>query len=209
MKIEFGYRNEMTAERQVGDGYVVVRWPFLGAKMLEFDGEYLPMEWLYLDASGPPGSPIYLLEFRAGDDGVPRPGTVMICAQEGGREVRASDLRRLRPLEQILEESVDLIARGPRVSGDDDGLISPAELAARAGLRRAVRGVRRADRRVFTDERAAEVADVYVANMAGGSPTKAVREHFGIAESTASLYVKRARPLIDKKLKERRRGKRQ
>jgi hypothetical protein len=39
----------------------------------------------------------------------------------------------------------------------------------------------------------AEVARVYRENLPTGAPTKAVAEHFGLAPSTASLYVKRAR----------------
>ena len=205
------YSNEVTsAPVDVGRGQAWATYPLIGSRVELEDGTLLPTEWRYWDGSAGPQEPWYVLEFTVGDDGVPRTTTVMICAQQDGRrEVRASDLRRIRPLEHILEQSIDMIAMRSSVVVDKPVPIVPRDVIADAvARRRTVRSVRRADRRVFTEERAAEVAEVYVANMAGGSPTKAVREHFGIAESTASLYVKRARPLIDKKLKERHRGKR-
>ncbi len=45
----------------------------------------------------------------------------------------------------------------------------------------------------YSDETLRQVADVYAANVEGGHPTKAVREAFGMAPSTAQLYVKKAR----------------
>jgi hypothetical protein len=48
-------------------------------------------------------------------------------------------------------------------------------------------------RRKVTPDLLAQVANVYRANRPSGKPTTAVREHFDLAESTASLYVKRAR----------------
>jgi len=51
----------------------------------------------------------------------------------------------------------------------------------------------RQDRRKLSEPVLGEVADVYEAGKATGAPTKAVREHFGIAPSTASLYVRKAR----------------
>ncbi len=38
-----------------------------------------------------------------------------------------------------------------------------------------------------------EVAEVYTSNLATGHPTKAVREAFDVAQSTAQLYVRKAR----------------
>lgn len=200
------YADAENVLRDVGDGFVAAEWPGERERVEMPDGTTLPPEWLYFDHSAGEEQPYYVVECAVGEDGVPRVITVAVCSRRNGREVRATDLRRIRPIESLLEDAIALAAF--RRPADDPGALqylSPDELA---GLRRTVRGVRRADRRVFTDETAREVATVYVDNIDGGSPTKAVRAHFGIAESTASLYVKRARPLIDRMLKERKRGKR-
>jgi transposase len=44
-----------------------------------------------------------------------------------------------------------------------------------------------------TDATLDEVANVYREHAGGGAPTKAVAEHFAVADSTASLYLRRAR----------------
>jgi hypothetical protein len=171
---------------------VRVEWNHAGETVELPDGSLVPREWRYIDNSGPSGAPFYVVECAVRDGVTPEIVTVMVCATDGGREVRASDLRRLGPLEEILEESVDLVAT--RVSTVIDEPNAGAEQTAR---RLALRGVRKGTRGRFTDAMAREVAEVYVDNMASGAPTKAVRDHFGIKDSTASLYVKRARPIID------------
>ena len=60
-------------------------------------------------------------------------------------------------------------------------------------MRRTIRGLRQRARRKITPQVLAEVSQVYRENLSTGAPTKAVAEHFGLAPSTASLYVKRAR----------------
>ena len=60
-----------------------------------------------------------------------------------------------------------------------------------AAVAKSVGRARRNTRRQISDEKLAEVVEVYRANPA--LPTAAVAERFGLALRTASLYVKRAR----------------
>ncbi len=69
------------------------------------------------------------------------------------------------------------------------GVPSVIEAAGRA--RKAARQARRS-RRGHSDDLLRRVADTYEANSSG-TPTKAVGEAFGVAQSTAQLYVKKAR----------------
>ena len=60
-----------------------------------------------------------------------------------------------------------------------------------ATRRRTISGLRRQSRNKVTGEVLEQVADVYLKNP--HAPTKAVGREMGLAPSTASLYVKRAR----------------
>lgn len=191
------YEHPQQVVRDIGAGFVAVEWSMMAEHTEMPDGTRAPREWMYFDFTGPADAPYYLIEFEIGEDRVPRVGTVMACSREGGREVRASDLRQLRPLEDLLEESFDMVTHHPATTPATDFVAMDVE------RRRTLRSVRKQARRRFTDDTAERVAGVYVANLATGAPTKAVRDTFGIADSTASLYVKRARPLIDRLLAER------
>ncbi len=69
---------------------------------------------------------------------------------------------------------------GPLDERDTTRAVTQARARARAG---------------YSSEMLQQVAQVYASNVEGGHPTKAVREAFGVAPSTAQLYVKKAREL--------------
>ena len=81
------------------------------------------------------------------------------------------------------------------VETDSDGAVwvLPGDATAEAGnrARKAARRARRA-RGGYSTEMLRKVASVYEANIAA-FPTRAVRESLGVAQSTAQLYVKKAR----------------
>lgn len=78
---------------------------------------------------------------------------------------------------------------------DPDGWATGDETPAVVAVRAAAKAVRRArrSRGSYSPETLRKVAEVYEANL-GSFPTKAVRELLGgVAQSTAQLYVKKAR----------------
>jgi hypothetical protein len=188
-------------------GWTAVEYSAVGEWVDFPDGSRAPREWMFIDATGPQGSPRVVVECGIGENLRPRVITVMVCSQEDGREVRASDFRQLRPLEDIVEDSFELVAYRLGDQPVPDNRDFDAEARER---RRMLSSVRRRDRRVFTEKMAEDVAAIYAANYHTGAPTKAVKDHFRIGTSTASLYVKRARELglIDQLLKERGDGER-
>jgi len=161
------------------------------------DGSWGPREFSYVEIPDDPSAPIYVIEFGH-DEGVPKVGAVSLVRRPDGREVRTVDLRALRSVEDVAEDAWAAIAGLPLAAVADtaeevDANIARAALAAAPDLKRAMRGARRRGRRRVTPAVLAETARVYREARASGAPTRAVGEHFGLAPSTASLYVKRAR----------------
>jgi hypothetical protein len=190
VQVSHGYANVFHQQAPSGIGYVEALWSLTGGRH-RYDGEHsrrhLPKEFIFIDRSAGEHEPYFVLEIMLDDAGVPKVRAVLAHAHDGGREVRTADLRRLRSLEDILEEAAAMVGR-PTV--DEPSAEVEADWRQ---YRQMVRGVRRQSRRRVTPALLQEVADVYHRNLDSGAPTKAVRTHFGLAESTASLYVKRAR----------------
>jgi hypothetical protein len=187
VKLQTGYASKWRHWAPSGAGYVEILRDLLGETHEYPDGRHLPREFLFVDRSGGPDRPYYVFEIVIGTDGTPRVRSVLVHAHDEGREVRAGDLRQLRSIEEVIEQACALAGRpaldepSAEVEGDWQS------------YRRMVRGARRQARRRATPDLLREIAEVYQGAAHTGAPTKAVREHFGIAESTASLYVKRAR----------------
>lgn len=177
----------------------VVYQMFGGNRVLHDDGSWAPSEFTYVEMPNDPAAPYFVMECQySPEDLVPRVIAVQAIQRESSREVRTSDLRSIS-LESALEAAwLKIIQRGHMVQPDEP--VDPATALAhiQAGdadraNRQTYRGLRAQNRRRVTDGRLREVAEVYEDALSSGQPTKAVKEHFGLATSTASLYVKRAR----------------
>jgi hypothetical protein len=188
--------SKRTAPVVGGEAYVV--YPMSGARVEHDDGTVSPVEFTYVETPDDPLLPMYVVECTHGEDSLPRIDAVHVVRRPDGREVRSVDLRRLRPLEELIEDAWDMASFRPllfigdtehevQVSMDRALATEPAE------MRKTIRGLRQKARRTITPKVLAEVARIYREHLSTGAPTKAVAEHFGIAPSTASLYVKRAR----------------
>ena len=180
-----------------GEAYVV--FPMSGARVEHDDGTISPVEFTYVETPDDPHSPMYVVECTHDEASLPRIDAVHVVRRpDGGREVRSVDLRRLRSLEEVIEDAWDMASFRPLVFiGDDehevDASMARALATQPAEMKRTIRGLRQRARRRITPQVLTEVAQVYRDNLHTGAPTKAVAEHFGLASSTASLYVKRAR----------------
>lgn len=113
-------------------------------------------------------------------DGVPHCTELRFVPREPALGVSAKALRDFR-LEDWIERACWIASVRPDTPEFDhvDDLLSIRKARARA-------------RGGYTDELLQEVADIYAANI-DTQPTKAVREQFRVAQSTAQLYVKKAR----------------
>lgn len=126
------------------------------------------------------------------EDGIPRCVSVTIQASEGGREVRASDLRALPRLEELAEDVAANVARH-RVQRADGAIEWVQDLRRFRDVRADVGAVRRGARRTITDDVLRRVGEVY-REHATDRPTAAVRLHFDLnSDRTARQYVQRAR----------------
>lgn len=177
----------------------VVYQMFGGDRVLHDDGSWAPSEFTYVEMPHDSSTPYFVVECEyTAEDRVPRIIAFQVIQRDPAREVRSSDLRSIS-LEAALEAAwLKIVQRGVTVQAD--GLVDPTTAVDQirsADLDRAhrktYRGLRAANRRRMTDELLREVAKIYEGAESGGQPTKAVKEHFGLATSTASLYVKRAR----------------
>jgi hypothetical protein len=182
----------------VPDGEAYVVFALSGATIKREDGTLSPVEFTYVESPDDPLSPMYVVECGHDEGELPRIDAVHVVRRPDGREVRSADLRRLRSLEDVMEDAWSLASRNPLAFvGDTEQEVEVSmarALAAQpAEMKRTIRGLRQQGRRKITPKVLAEVAQVYRENLHTGAPTKAVAEHFGLAPSTASLYVKRAR----------------
>jgi len=194
------YPNEVRREAEVSGGVAYVAYSEDGPFVAHDGGVEAPARFTYVESPDGPDVPVYVVECAYDDEGLPRiDGVHVLRRPAGGREVRSVDLRRMRPLEHVVEDAWRLASRGrPVVVIADTEEAAQRRfdeelLASYTARKRTIRGLRQQARRRVGPELHAEVARVYRANLTSGAPTKAVREHFGIGPSTASLYVKRAR----------------
>ena len=187
------WEDEAVEQWDVPGGTATLMWSFLGGDRVR-DGQRVPRQFTYAERPDDKRLPMYLIECAHNEEGVPIVEAVhVVFRPPEGREVRSSDLRNLRPLEDVIEEAWVRIRRPWQEVGDLSTEDLQSVMAARTEDRRALRGLRAQTRRKITPQLLAEVATIYRENLATGTPTKAVAEHFGVASATASLYVKRAR----------------
>ena len=188
--------NEARRSWKVPGGTAYVVYPFLGEDYIEHDdGTWSPKEFTYVERPEDASLPTIAVEcVHTDSDLLPRVVAVQVTQRDPARDVRTSDFRRLR-LENAIEEAWRLASRRPVPVKADAS--SPESLltagATDEQLKRTARGLRHRARRKITPAIHDQVAAVYRAALDTGAPTKAVQAHFGIATSTASLYVKRAR----------------
>lgn len=125
----------------------------------------------------------------AEDGPVCREVAVYSTVDDGGVPARA--LRGFK-LEDWVERACMHAAQTLVAEGDGFTTWGLPEVGEGAAVRTDVRKARKTARGTgYTKEFLREVADVY--NAGGATPTKAVREAFSVAQSTAQLYVSHAR----------------
>jgi hypothetical protein len=163
-----------------------------GAEVLRDGGALLPRKFVACFPDSHPGGPDLHLRFEM-RGGVPQCREVFLQSHPEGREIRAADLPSAADLELYTEISCQMVALHVT-----EELAAGGVMAAHSGsqpaletVAKSVKRARRNPRRQIPDSDLPEVARVYRANPK--RPAKAVEEHFGIAQRTASLYVKRAR----------------
>ena len=131
-------------------------------------------------------------------DGMPRCTEVRMFATRDDVEVEARHLRD-RKWENLIERACAVAALSMTAEDEDTAVVVYEPIDTESEARQALAEIRRA-RRVgrrsargqgYPDEMLRRVADAY--NHGGDRPTKAVRDAEGIPQSTAQLYVKKAR----------------
>jgi len=163
-----------------------------GAEVLRGSATLLPRKFVACFPDSQPNGPELHLRFEM-RGGIPQCREVFLQSHPEGREIRAADLPSAADLELYTEISCQMVAL--HVTEDlPGGGVTAAHSGSQPDLEVVAKGVKRVrknTRRQLSDDRLPEVAGVYRANPA--RPAAAVAEHFGIAQRTASLYVKRAR----------------
>ena len=176
-----------------GTAHVVCQM-FGGERVENDDGSWTPREFTYVEMPSDATAPYFVMECEySPHDLVPRIMTIQVIQRDPSREVRSTDLRHIH-LKDALEQAWLKVTYRPVKVRDADA--SPADMVSPATVeqdkRKTLRGLRSQNRRKITTNVHQEVAKIWLADTTG-APTKAVGDHFGLADSTASLYVKRAR----------------
>lgn len=165
-------------------------YAFGGPDWLVKTSDYLLPRQFFLHIRGDEKSatvPTVALGFEV-IDGNPQCRSVSVTSSTNGREIRAADVRKIL-VEDMLELAVSELAL--RIIEWEDNRIGMTDDTDPVEVRKSIRAVRRQSRTQISSEKLARVAEVYRANP--HAPTRAVADEFGIAERTASLYVRRAR----------------
>jgi hypothetical protein len=189
------WSSEIRINWSVAGGNAYAVYPLLGGDVVENDdGTWSPVEFTYVELPSDTSRPYFVVECEySPDDLAPRVMALHVIRRDPLREVRSSDLRSIN-LHDAIESAWTRVSRRPAIVQNGDVDVAQAlEATHNQEMRSTLKGLRRQARRRITDSMLDEVADVYRRHLGSGAPTKAVKEHFGIAESTASLYVKRAR----------------
>jgi hypothetical protein len=185
----------MTMQWPVAGGTASVVYQMFGGDRVENDdGTWSPREFTYVEMPSDATTPYFVLECEySAHDLVPRIMSFQLIQRDPSREVRSTDLRNVH-LEDALEQAWLKVTNRPATVTENGA--SPAEMVSSATVeqdkRRTLHGLRSQNRRKVTPNLNQKVAEIWLADTTG-APTKAVRDHFGLAPSTASLYVKRAR----------------
>lgn len=161
---------------------------------IEVPGGYLPAQF-YVDFPGTANEPSVKATFIVRGDGSVGCSSISIEAKREGPEVKRKDLEaaqeRLNDWMQFAAMSALQDAAGqPVVPIESDR--SPAAIMARQAAVKAYNDARSKSRRKVTPDLLAEVAQLYRANIDDG-PWLAIRDRYGVAESTAARYVMLAR----------------
>lgn len=129
------------------------------------------------------------------NDGEPFCLKAGVSTRPGGPRITTSDLREIK-IEEMLDHAIEVLAR------DDYG--SPEKWLYGSGQSAAARRKVNRSRLRVNDDFLRDVAKVYTANIASGTPAKAVADRYGRARRTASLWIKKAREAgyIDRLMKE-------
>lgn len=187
--------DEMKIQWPVAGGTAFVVYQMFGGDKVENDdGTWTPKEFTYVEMASDATTPYFVMECEySTPDLVPRIMSFQLIQRDPSREVRSTDLRHVR-LEDALEQAWLKVTNRPATVRENGA--TPAEMVSPATIeqdkRRTLRGLRSQNRRKVTPNLNQEVAEIWLAD-ATGAPTKAVADHFDLAPSTASLYVKRAR----------------
>jgi hypothetical protein len=186
----------MTIQWPVAGGTAhVVCQMFGGDRVENDDGTWSPREFTYVEMPSDANAPYFVMECEySAHDLLPRIMSIqLIQGDDPSREVRSTDLRHVH-LEDALEQAWLKVTNRPATVTENGA--SPAEMVSPATVeqdkRRTLRGLRSQNRRKVTPNLNKKVAEIWLADTTG-APTKAVADHFDLAPSTASLYVKRAR----------------
>lgn len=178
----------------VADGMAeVVYRDSRGSRIRNTDGSWSPKQFTYIEVPSDKSKPYFVMECEfSRTDLVPRITAFHVMQREASREVRLADLRHVR-LEDALEAAwskvtIPSVTRKNRVSPP----VWVFQELTEQDKRKTLRGLRSQNRRKITPNVHQKVAEIWLADSTG-APTKAVADHFGLAPSTASLYVKRAR----------------
>lgn len=176
-----------------GTAHVVCQM-FSGERVENDDGTWTPREFTYVEMPSDATTPYFVMECEySPHDLVPRIMTFQLIQRDPSREVRSTDLRHVH-LKDALEEAWLKVTYRPVKVRDTDA--SPADMitpvTTEQDKRKTLRGLRSQNRRKVTPALHQKVAKIWLADTTG-APTKAVADYFGLAPSTASLYVKRAR----------------
>jgi hypothetical protein len=159
------------------------------------DGTTWPREFTYVEMPDDRDAAYFVVELEwTGEPLAPRLLAVQAIARDDRRQVSGVDLRTFQ-LEVAVERACMLAANTPSIVVSDDHKVPAVDAVGRfkddAARRRTITGLRRQSRNTMTREVLEQVAAVYRGNPT--APTKAVKREFGIADSTASSYVKQAR----------------
>ncbi len=144
-------------------------------------------EWGYEDRKFLPNGVDVTMELEV-IDGVPHCVEVRFATTREDRGVPAKAIREFR-----LEDWIERACEGALwLRHENEEARKHYSDIDHGDTLRSIRRARAKARGGYTDEMLREVAAIYVENAAH-HPTKAVREAFGVAQSTAQLYVKKAR----------------
>ena len=119
-------------------------------------------------------------------DGTPHCTYLVLASSEPGKGIPPKAVREFRLEDWIEKTYVNHALHYDRATGQWD-----RDYSGRTVLP-SIRKARARARGGYTDDLLQDVATIYEAH-ADRYPTKAVREHYGFAQSTAQLYVKKAR----------------
>jgi len=173
----------------------VVSQMFGGDRIDNEDGSWTPREFTYVERPDGPTAPYFVMECEySAEDLIPRVRSLQAIQSDPQREIRSSDLRSISIEDALQAAWLKVTYRPAQVTRTDSSNLVEQLTGPKTPPDPATyRGLRKRNRQKLTQARLREVAAIYTEALPSGSPTKAVKEAFGLAESTASMYVRKAR----------------